>query len=291
MKKTLLYAAIIVALYLLISPFVSPEKAEIAQSDVTVEEQLEILFVDVGQADAALVSCDGHHMLIDGGNREDSDKIYTVLKNKGVEYLDYVVCTHPHEDHVGGLPAALSNFSVGKVFSAVKSYDSKVFRTFVEKTVEKGLSVTVPEVYDVYELGGASFVFLGPCEQYDDANNMSLVIKLYYGENSFLFTGDAENVSENAIIESGADVSCDLLKVGHHGSSSSTGYRFLYEADPEYAVISVGKDNSYGHPHDEVMSRLRDADVRVFRTDELGDILIKSDGKNISVVTDTKKQD
>lgn len=285
MKKKLLYAAIIVALYLIISPFISPKKAEIEEIPVNAGSEFEILFIDVGQADAALVSSDGHHMLVDGGNREDSDKIYTVLKNRGVEHLDYVVCTHAHEDHVGGLPAAISNFSVGKVFSSVESYDSKIFRTFVEKTNEKGLSLTIPELYDTYKLGDASITFIGPAEKSDEPNNMSLVVKIIYGNTSFLFTGDAERDAENAILENGVDISCDLLKVGHHGSETSTSYRFLYEANPKYAVISVGKDNSYGHPHEEVMSRLRDAEVEVFRTDLVGDILVRSDGNTLSFET------
>lgn len=286
-KKLLLYGAIIVALYLIFSPFISPKDDKIEQSPVNISEGLEVLFIDVGQADAALLSSGGHHMLIDGGNREDSDKIYTVLKSRGVEQLDYVVCTHAHEDHVGGLPAAISNFSVGKVFCSVDQYDSDVFKTFVEKTREKELSVTIPELYDTYTLGEANIIFIGPCEQSDETNNMSLVLKVYHGDNSFLFTGDAEYDSEKAIIESGADISCDVLKVGHHGSSTSTSYRFLYEANPKYAVISVGKDNSYGHPHDEVMSRLSDADVTVYRTDLSGDVLVKSDGKEL--VFETKQ--
>lgn len=288
-KKILLYAAIIVALYLIISPFVSPGNEDAVPNTESVAEGLEILFIDVGQADSALVSSDGHHMLIDGGNREDSDKIYTVLKNRGVKHLDYVVCTHAHEDHVGGLPAALSNFSVGKVFCSADEYDSKIFGTFVEKTREKGLSVTIPELYDTYSLGEASFIFIGPVEMCDEVNNMSLVMKIYHGDNSFLFTGDAEYDSEKAMLENGTDLSCDVLKVGHHGSSTSTGYHFLYEANPKYAVISVGKDNSYGHPHDEVMSRLSDADVEVFRTDLCGDILVKSDGEELVFETMGKK--
>lgn len=286
--KKLLYIFVILLLLLASS---KPNDANTPNSDtdtheqkdnVTTNSEFKVRYIDVGQADAALISCDGKHMLVDGGNRGDSDIIHTVLKNENISYLDYVVCTHAHEDHVGGLPAALNFSDVGAVYCSVDSYDSDVFRTFVEYTEKQELAVEIPEIGHTVQLGSADVVFIGPADDFEDTNNQSLIIKVLYGNTSFLFTGDAELDSETALLDRNTDVSCDVLNVAHHGSSTSSGYRFLYEADPEYAVISVGKDNSYGHPHEEVLSRLEDADITVYRTDIYGDIIAYSDGENIS---------
>lgn len=242
---------------------------------------LELHFIDVGQADATLILCDGYSMLIDGGNVADSSLIYSYLEQRGLSYLDYIVCTHAHEDHVGGLAGALNCASAGIVFSPVTAHDTKAFGSFLKYVELQGLSLTVPEPGDEYSLGAAVFTIIGPVRDYSDTNNTSIAIRLVYGQTSFVFTGDAERESEEDILEAGFDVSCTLLHVGHHGSSTSTSYRFLYEANPEFAIISCGQNNSYGHPHEEVTSRLSDADVECFRTDELGTIICRSDGENL----------
>lgn len=242
-------------------------------------------FIDVGQADAALVECDGHYMLIDGGNKEDSNVIYTVLKNAGVTKLDIVVGTHGEEDHIGGIPGAFRYAAADLTLCSVTNYDSKAFQTFNRYANEKGGGITVPSVGDQYPLGSATVTVLG-VNGGSKANDTSIVLKIQYGETSFLFTGDAEEEAEKAILRSGADLSATVLKVGHHGSSTSTSYQFLREIMPAYAVISVGKDNSYGHPTDNTLSRLRDADVTIYRTDLHGDIVFTSDGKTVSVSTD-----
>lgn len=242
-----------------------------------------VLFLDVGQADAALVLCQGEALLIDGGNVADSDIIYTVLEKREISHLDYVVCTHAHEDHVGGLPAALHACTVGTVYSPVTEYDSKCFQTFADTAAEQGVELTVPEAGDSFRLGAARVDILACTPDADETNNSSIVLKVVYGETSFLFTGDAEYEVEETLLESRADLSATVLKVGHHGSDSSTSYRFLNEVMPQYAVISVGKKNSYGHPSETVLSRLRDADATILRTDELGDIVLTSDGKTVNV--------
>lgn len=245
------------------------------------ESELQILYMDVGQADSALLICDGQTMLIDGGNVGDGQKIYSVLQSYAIETLDYVVCTHAHEDHVGGLAAALTACNAGTVFSPVTDYDSKAFRNFAQRAGE----ITVPQAGDTFSFGSATVEILA-CDPYaEDANNTSIVLKVIYGETSFLFTGDAEYPVEQTLLDGGYDPSANVLKVGHHGSSSSTSYRFLNRVMPQYAIISVGDDNSYGHPHDEVLSRLRDADVTVYRTDLTGDILCVSDGKKVTIST------
>ncbi len=242
-------------------------------------------FIDVGQADAALVECDGHFMLIDGGNRGDSDVIYTVLKKAGADKLDIVVASHAHEDHIGGLPGAFSYATAELSLCPVTDYDSGIFETFKEYAEDKGGGLTVPEAGDKYALGSAEVEILG-LNAGEDTNNTSIMLMIRYGETSFLFTGDAEREAEQALLDSGAELKADVLKLGHHGSDTSTSYPFLREVMPEYAVISVGEGNSYEHPEEGTLSRLRDADCKILRTDLNGDIIISSDGEELTVTTD-----
>lgn len=242
----------------------------------------QIHYIDVGQADAALVVCDDHAMLIDGGNREDSSLIYSYLEQHGITHLDYIVCTHAHEDHAGGLAGALNYASVDVAYAPVTSYDSKAFSNFVKYLEKQGVEITVPSHGDTFSLGAAVVQILGPISPSDEPNNTSIVLRISFGRTSFLFCGDAERDEENEILDWGYDVKCDVLKVGHHGSNTSTGYRWLREAAPEYAVISCGKDNSYGHPTEGCLSKLRDAEVTVYRTDMQGTLVCTSDGKNLT---------
>lgn len=246
-----------------------------------------VRFIDVGQADAALVQCDGHYMLIDGGNKGDSDLIYSVLKKVGVPKLDIVVGTHAHEDHIGGLPGAFNYTTADLTLCPVTEYDSKAFRDFAKYAEEKGGGITVPKVGDTYSLGSAKIAILA-VNSTDDTNNTSIVLRIDYGKTSFLFTGDAERPTEEILLERNANLSATVLKVGHHGSDTSTTYPFLRSVQPKYAVISVGKDNDYGHPHEEALSRLQDADVEIFRTDLQGDVFCTSDGTNVTFGTEKK---
>lgn len=252
----------------------------------------EVHFIDVGQADSALIKCNDETMLIDGGNVADSSLVVSYLMKAGVKELDYVVCTHAHEDHVGGLNGPLNKFTVTKaIYAPHTGSDSKCYNDFLKATARQGKHIETPVVGSTFSLGEAEVKVLGPVtENYSDINNTSIVLKVTYGETSFLFTGDAEDEAEQDILNTNADLSANVLKVGHHGSNSSTKYHFLREIMPDIAVISCGKDNKYGHPDADTLSRLRDAGVKIYRTDMQGNIIISSDGKNLTVRTE-KNQD
>ena len=209
------------------SPQTPPEKSS-----------FKIHFIDVGQADAALVECDGRYMLIDGGNKTDSNVIYAVLKKAAVPKLDIVVGTHAHEDHIGGLPGAFNYTTADLTLCPVKSYDSNAFEDFAKYAEQKGNGITVPKQGDTYALGSAKVKILG-LNGSSETNDTSIILRIDYGETSFLFTGDAERNAEQAVLNKGIDLSATVLKVGHHGSDTSTGYVFLREIMPKYAVISV----------------------------------------------------
>lgn len=258
------------------------QSAEDGKNTVTVPmDGLYVHYIDVGQGDSELVCCNGEYMLIDAGEPEAADAVLEYLDRHGIDKLDYLVCTHSHSDHCGGLDAVVESLEVGTVFTSPYAGDSPSYEIFTDAVYDAGLELTVPELGESYRLGEASFSFIGPVEDYDNTNDDSLVMRLEYGDTSFLFTGDMTAKAEKDLINDGASLRCDVLKVGHHGSSGSSCYQFLYEAQPGIGVISCEKGNSYGHPHEETLSRLDDADVTVYRTDLEGSIVIFSDGMKV----------
>ncbi len=267
-----------------------PAQPAASQSDTTASTEatdgaLAVHFIDVGQADAILLECDGEFMLIDGGNKADGSLVVSYLEQQGVEKLEAVVCTHAHEDHVGGLPSVLAVYETGTVYAPTRTYSSNIFDDFVYYTDQQGLEITIPAPGDGFDLGTASVTVLGPVQTYAEANNTSIVLRVAYEETVFLFTGDMEMAAESDMLDHWGedfDWHADVLKVGHHGSDTSTGYRFLNAVMPDYGVISVGTGNSYGHPCELPLSRLSDAEVTVLRTDRLGHVIAVSDGETVT---------
>lgn len=255
--------------------------SNIKDSDIAAESSFEVHYIDVGQADASLVMCDGKYMLIDGGNAEDSSLIYAYLKEHGIRELDYIICTHAHEDHVGGLAGALNYAQANNILCPTKEYDTRAFESFKKYVYQQNKEIIIPTPGMEFSIGSADCIILAVNTVESDPNNSSIVMKISYGNTSFLFSGDAEQEVERVIIEAGYDVNCTVMKVPHHGSDTSLSYRWLNEAMPKYGVISVGKDNQYGHPTENTLSKLRDADVIVYRTDMQGHIVCISDGNDV----------
>ncbi|WP_269205639.1 ComEC/Rec2 family competence protein [Clostridium botulinum] len=245
--------------------------------------QLKVHYIDVGQADSILVEQDKHFMLIDAGNNEDDKLVVDYLQKQGVKKLDYVIGTHPHEDHIGGLDKVIDNFDVGTLLMPKKIANTQTFKDVLSSAKNKGLKITQPIIGTNYDLGKATFTILAPKDHdYESTNNYSIVQKLRFGNTSFIFTGDAEAISETEMVNANADLQADVLKVGHHGSKTSTCQAFLDKVSPKYAVISCGKDNKYKHPNKSTMDRLKTKGVKVYRTDESGTVVATSNGNNIS---------
>ena len=256
------------------------------EGDLTIlgkDSELKVHFIDVGQADCILIESAGEFMLVDAGNNADGDLVVSYLEKAGVTKLSYVIGTHPHEDHIGGLDAVIDAFSIGKVILPAKEHTSKTFEDVLTAIEKKNLKITKPVVGTEYALGDASFVIIAPNGEYgDELNNWSVGIKLTYGDTSFVMCGDAESDAEKDILANGIDLSADVLKLSHHGSKTSNTKAFLDAVDPDYVVICTETDNSYGHPHKQVMDRLKDMDLEIYRTDEQGTIVATSDGKDIT---------
>ena len=250
----------------------------------------EVHFIDVGQADATLILCDDEAMLIDGGNTKDSSLIYTYLKEHNVDVIDYMICTHAHEDHVGGLAGALNYAQVGTVYAPVTSFDSEAFGDFLKYVQRQNRTVTIPDVNTEFMFGTARCTIFGVNTiEGDDPNNTSIVLRVDYGETSFLFSGDNETIVEEIILKSGADINCTVIKVPHHGSDTSLSDGWLRSANPQYAVISVGENNSYGHPSESTLKKLENAGVQIYRTDLRGHIVCRSDGQTVIFETESAK--
>lgn len=254
---------------------------------------MSVHFIDVGQADAIFIRSGDETMLIDGGNNADSDTIISYLKEQGVKKLTYIIGTHPHEDHIGGLDDVINEFSIGKVFLTDYILPNVSFEKLLLAIRQKDLQIINPVPGDEYSLGSGKFTFIAPLRKDygEKVNNYSLGIKLENGSNVFLLTGDAEVESEKDMIDSGINLEADVLKLNHHGSTTSNSEAFIDAVDPVYAVITVGAGNPYGHPSSSIVTRLQDEDIQIYRTDLMGTIVITSDGTNLTFETAKKYEE
>ncbi len=255
-----------------------------APAITSVPGKLTVHFIDVGQGDCELITLNGHSMLIDGGNVGDGKDIVNYIRRLGINSLDYIFATHAHEDHIGGLDDVIEAFPVGVIYSPVDTYPGKCFEYF-KKAADKRCGITLCRGGSSLNFADAFIDVLWPYtpENEDNPNNTSIVLKLIYGKASFLFTGDIEHDVESELVASGEDLSANVLKVAHHGSSSSTRYLFLRSVMPQFAVISCGTGNDYGHPHKETLEILEQAKIRTYRTDKVGTVVISTDGTDITV--------
>ena len=248
----------------------------------TGDSTLEVHYINVGQGDATLITCDGHAMLIDAGNNDKGTAVQSYLMHQNVTALDYVIATHPDADHIGGLDVVITKFDCGTIFMTDDEKDTATYRDVIDAMDYRGYSKTAPVVGNSYALGGAAFTIVGPTKLGVDSNGNSIAILLQHGNNRFFFEGDAEEQEEADILSTGIDISADVYKTGHHGSKTSTSDALLAAVSPQYAVISVGEGNKYGHPNAATLNKLRADGVSIFRTDEQGTIVATSDGSAIT---------
>ncbi len=256
------------------------------QNTADLSSLMRVSFIDVGQGDCELIQFGGVNVLIDGGEAATADFVVSELKSKGVEKLDIYIISHPHSDHMGAASKIIDSFVVERFvttdFSEMNTPTSPIYESMLDSLEKQTASefITV-KAGDTFEAGELSFFVVSPSEETTDYNNMSIVLRVDYKNTRFLFTGDAEEEIEKEIIANGYDIKADVLKIGHHGSSTSTCAEFLKAVSPEYAVISCGADNSYGHPHKETTDLLKRCNITYYRTDESGTVTIYSDGNKI----------
>lgn len=283
-NKTLIsflsFAAII--LYTLLSnDEITIEKEENKKTDSNNTDVVKVEYIDVGQADAILIENNKKYMLIDAGNNEDGDLLVNYFKDKNITDFEYVVATHPHEDHIGGMDNIIKNFNIKNYYMPDCYTTTKTFEELLDALEEKNLSFETPDIDSEFLLGDALFKVLYTGTDKRDLNNTSIVLRMTYKDVSFMFTGDATNTTEKKILAK--DLQSDVLKVGHHGSQYSTSDEFLDKVNPKYAIISVGTGNVYDHPKDITLNKLKG--IEVHRTDKEGTIRVISDGKNIDIET------
>ena len=248
---------------------------------VTKPDNLEIYYLDVGQADAILIRHLDNNILIDAGNNADGKLLVDYFKSLGISHFDYVIGTHAHEDHIGGMDDVIDNFKIDHFYMPDAITTTKTFEDVVDSLSNNKVKFETPKIDDDFNLADLKFKILYVGNDKSDLNNTSIVLKLYYGNTSYLFTGDATSEVEKKIINK--DIKSDVLKVGHHGSQYSSSANFISEVHPKYSIISVGKNNDYNHPRDVVLKKLEKVGSSIYRTDNDGTILVKSDGKGIEI--------
>jgi competence protein ComEC len=259
------------------------QEEEIGAVSNIVSGTLEVHFIDVGQGDSILIKAPKKNILIDGGDRGNAALNY--IRNQDIRSLDYIISTHPHADHIGGLLNIIESIPVGEVIDPAVAHTTQTFEDYLTLIDQHGIWFTEGRAGMNWDVGGgATMSILHPTSpSQSDLNNASIVVRLTYGEISFLFTGDAESAAEYQILNRGYELNSTILKVGHHGSKTSTTQTFLAAVKPEVAIIMCSKTNSYGHPHEETLNRLRAANVDIYRTDLHGNIVVVTDGQTYSI--------
>lgn len=288
-RKKLLILIIVLAIYIFTTFQSQPTKAtkpiqERKTEDVLeTVENLKISFLDVGQADSILLENKGHYMLIDAGNNEDGPKLVNYFNSLGIKEFDYVVGTHAHEDHIGGMDDIIKNFTINNFYMPDAITTTKTFEDVLDALEEKSVPFQTPKVDETFNLADTTITTLSVTADEKNLNDTSIVLKVKHGTNTFLLMGDASTKIEKTLLDK--NIESDVLKVGHHGSRYSTSAAFLNKVNPQYAVISVGKNNTYKHPHDEIIKRLEQKNIKIYRTDTQGTIIAESNGSIITFST------
>lgn len=278
-KVLTIITAILITIVYLLSNNISPSEARIEDN---IKEDVVVHFLDVGQADSIFLEFNNKTMLIDAGTNDTKEFIYNYITKEGYNKIDYLVATHPHADHIGGMSYIVKNLEIDKIYMPKVTTNTKVFENLLTEIDNKKLKIKTSKAgLNILDEGDLKIDIIAPIkDKYEELNNYSTCIKLTYKDISYLFMGDAEKLVEDEI---NMDIQADILKLGHHGSSSSTSKSFLKKVNPKYAIISVGEDNSYNHPHKETLTKLKDNNIKVYRTDKSGTIKVSTDGKNIKI--------
>ncbi|XZN27738.1 ComEC/Rec2 family competence protein [Clostridium perfringens] len=282
-KKKKIISSIIGIIVVLLAGYFGIDLTQ--DSKVPKDSELMISYMDVGQGDAAYIKVNGNDILIDAGPRSNSKELLEQLKAKNIDDFELVIATHPHEDHIGGMVDVFKEYEVKAFYSPKITHTTKTYENLVKAVKDEGLKTKELKGGMVIDLGeGTKFeVFTPQKSEYEELNDYSPIMKLSFGDTSYLFTGDAEKLAEEeALAKYKTSLNSDVIKFGHHGSSSSSSNAFIEAVSPKYGIISCAKDNKYGHPHRETLDIIKKYNIKTFRTDTDGEIILTSDGKSIN---------